>query len=67
MVCDGSTFSFWDNTWCSDRAVKNTFPTIYMIESRLEASVAELLEILGGSIKWNVRFLRAGHMIGKLG
>ncbi|XP_035540476.1 uncharacterized protein LOC118344276 [Juglans regia] len=42
---DGSRVRFWRDAWCGDRALKDTFSTIYKIAGGQEASMVELFEI----------------------
>lgn len=61
MVGDGSRIRFWHDIWHGDRALKDTFLIVYRIACRQEASVAEVMEISGGSLQWNVNFIKAAH------
>jgi hypothetical protein len=43
--------------YCSERS----FPDLFSIARVNDASVAVNMEILGGSIQWNVSFVREAH------
>jgi len=47
--------------WCGDTALKVAFPALFGIASVKDASVADNLEFLGGSNRWNVSFTRESH------
>ena len=51
---DGTKISFWHVQWCGAAALKVAFPPLYGLTSAKDASVADNLEILGGSNQWNV-------------
>jgi hypothetical protein len=41
--------------------LKEVFPDLFGIARVKDASVADNMEILGGSIQWNVSFVREAH------
>jgi hypothetical protein len=47
--------------WCRDTVLKEAFPILFGIARAKDASVADNLELLGGSIKWSVSFSREVH------
>jgi len=47
--------------WCRDTVLKEAFPILFGIARANDASVADNLELLGGSIKWSVSFSREVH------
>jgi len=47
--------------WCGDTVLKEVFPDLFGIARVKDASVANNMEILGGSIQWNVSFVREAH------
>jgi hypothetical protein len=47
--------------WCRDTILKVAFPVLFGIVCAKDASVAANMEVLGGSIKWNVSFTREAH------
>lgn len=53
-VGDGTRISFWHVQWSGAAALKVAFPDLYGLASAKDASVADNLEILGGSNQWNV-------------
>jgi hypothetical protein len=60
-VGDRSQISFWHDKWCMDVALKATFPVLYGIARVKDASIADHLELFGGSNRWNVSFARAAQ------
>jgi hypothetical protein len=49
---------FWHDLWCEDTVLKDAFPIRFGIARVKDALVANNMEILGGSTKWNVSFVR---------
>jgi len=47
--------------WCGDTVLKEVFPDLFGIAQVKDASVSDNMEILGGSIQWNVSFVREAH------
>jgi hypothetical protein len=60
-VGDGARTKFWHDLWCGDRVLKEAFPILFGIARMKDASVADNMEVLGGSIQWNVSFVREAH------
>jgi hypothetical protein len=60
-VGDGIRTRFWHDLWCGDTVLKEVFPDLFGIARVKDASVADNMEILGGSIQWNVSFVREAH------
>jgi hypothetical protein len=60
-VGDGSRTRFWHDLWCGDTVLKEVFSDLFGIARVKDASVADNMEILGGSIQWNVSFVREAH------
>jgi hypothetical protein len=56
---DGSRISFWEELWCGNSTLKEAFPGLYNIASNKEASIADNIDLSGGSRQWNVSFLRS--------
>jgi hypothetical protein len=48
-VRDRSNIRFWHDLWCGDRALKEYFPILYSIAHVQDASMADYLELSGGS------------------
>jgi hypothetical protein len=46
---------------CGDLTLKEAFLVLYGIACACDTSVEAYLEMLGGSIQWNVRFARVAH------
>jgi hypothetical protein len=61
VVGDGRRISFWLDLWCGDTVLKVAFPALLGIACVKDASVADNREVLGGSIQWNVSFIREAH------
>jgi hypothetical protein len=57
----GSKVSFWEDVWCGESPLKDTFPGLYNIARLREASIADNMEHANGSIQWNVAFTRLLH------
>jgi hypothetical protein len=60
-VGDGVRTEYWHDLWCGDMVLKEAFPVLFGIAWVQDASVADNMEILGGSIQWNVSFVREAH------
>jgi hypothetical protein len=50
-VGDGVRTKFWHNLWCGDRVLKEAFPVLFGSARMTDASVADNMEVLGGSIQ----------------
>jgi hypothetical protein len=61
VVGDGRRISFWHDLWCGDTVLKVAFLVLFGIACVKDASVADNREVLGGSIQWNVSFIREVH------
>lgn len=57
VVRDRSKIRFLHGICCGDRTLKDTFPIVYRIAGRPEASFAD--GDSGGSLQWNVNFIKA--------
>jgi hypothetical protein len=57
----GSRISFWEDVWCGERSLKDTFPGLFSIASFREASFAENMERSNDAIQWNIVFTRLIH------
>jgi hypothetical protein len=60
-VGDGVKTKFWHDLWWGNMVLKEAFPVLFGITWVKDASVANNMEVLGGSIKWNVSFIREVH------
>jgi hypothetical protein len=60
-VGDGVRTKFWHDLRCGDTVLKDAFPVLFGIARVKDASVADNMEVLGGSIQWNVSFVREAH------
>jgi hypothetical protein len=61
VVGDGTRISFWHDLWCGDTVLKVAFPILFGIACVNDAFVTNNIEVLGGSIQWNVSFTREAH------
>ena len=61
VVGDGTRISFWRDLWCGDSVLKVVFLVLYGIARGKNAFVAANMEMLGGSNRWNVSFIREAH------
>jgi hypothetical protein len=41
---DGSKISFWEDVWCGETSLKDSFPGLFSIASLKEASIADNVE-----------------------
>jgi hypothetical protein len=51
---DGSRIRFWDDIWCGGTTLKEAFPGLYNIASAKEATIADNMDFMSGTIQWNV-------------
>jgi hypothetical protein len=58
---DGSKISFWEDVWCGENSLKDTFPGLFNIASLRGASIADNVECYNGSVQWNIVFTRLIH------
>jgi hypothetical protein len=58
---EGSKICFWDDVWCGDRVLKETFSGLFNIARFKEASIADNMERSSNSIEWNIQFTRLIH------
>jgi hypothetical protein len=47
---EGTKIRFWNDVWCGDSALKEAFPSLFIIASFKEASIADNVEHSNGSI-----------------
>jgi hypothetical protein len=57
----GSRISFWNDVWCEESPLKDTFPVFFSIARFREASIADNMERSNGTIQWNIVFIRLIH------
>jgi hypothetical protein len=60
-VGDGVMTKFWHDIWCGNTVLKEAFHVLFGIAYAKDASVADNMEILGGSTQWNVSIVREAH------
>jgi hypothetical protein len=58
---DGSKISFWEDVWCGENSLKDTFPSLFNIARFREATIADNVEYSNGSTQWNIVFTRLLH------
>ena len=61
VVGDGARISFWHDLWCGDTVLKVAFPVLFGIACLKDASVADNMEVMGGSNQWSVSFSTEAH------
>ena len=44
-VGDGRTISFWDDSWCGGRPLKDRFPRVYALDANKDCSIAQRLSV----------------------
>jgi hypothetical protein len=57
----GSKISFWEDVWCGEVSLKDTFPGLCSIARLKEASIADNVERSNGVVQWNIVFTRLVH------
>ncbi|KAF5452893.1 hypothetical protein F2P56_021410 [Juglans regia] len=57
----GSKIGFWKDAWCNNSVLQDLFPSLFLIASTKDATVAEVMEVSGGNIHWNINFNRAAQ------
>jgi hypothetical protein len=57
----GSKISFWEDAWCGESSLKNSFPGLFNIARFRGATIADNMERSNGSIQWNIVFTRMLH------
>jgi hypothetical protein len=55
---DWSKIRFWEDIWCEEVTLKDTFPGLYNIASAKEASIEDNMDRLTSSLQRNVSFIR---------
>jgi hypothetical protein len=53
---DGSRISFWEDVWCGESSLKDTYPGLFNIANVKEASIADNVERSNGVVQWNIVF-----------
>jgi hypothetical protein len=57
----GSRISFWEDVWCGERSLKDTFSGLFSIARFRKASIVENMEWSNSAIQWNIVFTRLIH------
>ena len=59
----GAKIRFWKDAWCSTSVLLDLFPSLFLIASNKDATVAEVMEVSvsGRNIYWNINFNRAAQ------
>ena len=55
---EGSRTRFWEDVWCEELPLCESFPALYNLARTKGAKVAELWESARDSGTWNLRFSR---------
>ena len=58
---DGSKIRFWEDIWCGEVMLRDTFLDLYNIASAKEASIMGNMDHSIGSLQRNVSFIRIVH------
>jgi hypothetical protein len=53
-VGDGTRIRFWQDVWCGDQPLKESFPVLFRIARNKEAWVSDHMQIMNEEIHWNV-------------
>ncbi|KAG2699994.1 hypothetical protein I3760_07G213400 [Carya illinoinensis] len=61
VVGEGTRIKFWNDIWCGEVALKDSFPLAFRVASDQEAAVADLMTLSGDQVQWNVTFTRAAQ------
>jgi len=61
VVGDETKIKFWHDLWCGNMILKDAFPVLFGIARSKDGSIAANVELLGGSIQWNVSFTIEAH------
>ncbi|XP_042974564.1 uncharacterized protein LOC122306191 [Carya illinoinensis] len=56
---EGTHVKFWRDIWCGEEALKDAFPSVFLVACDQEASVADLMVLSGDQVQWDVTFSRA--------
>ncbi|KAJ9704891.1 hypothetical protein PVL29_003103 [Vitis rotundifolia] len=54
----GSKIRFWTDTWCSDSALSQCFPSLFAMAAHRSSTVEEMWDTSSGQGGWNLNFLR---------
>jgi hypothetical protein len=57
-VGDGTRIRFWQDVWCGDQPLKESFSVLFRIARNKEAWVSDHMQITNEEIHWNVQFFR---------
>ena len=57
----GSKISFWEDVWCRESSLKDTFPSLFSIARFREASIADNVEHSNGVVQWHIVFTHLVH------
>jgi hypothetical protein len=63
-VGDGTRIRFWQDVWCGDRPLKESFPVLFRIARNKEAWVSDHMQIMNEEIHWNVQFFSRSAGLG---
>ena len=57
-VGDGTRIKFWEDVWCKDCSLKESFPELYSISQAREFLVSEVLCFSNRRLHWDIWFCR---------
>jgi hypothetical protein len=57
----GTKIKFWDDVWCGDEPLKNSFLELYCIAFEKDAYVSDHINIRDKSVHWEVNFTQLAH------
>ena len=59
VLGDGSKVRFWEDSWCGDGPLCETFPLLFALADSKGAMVADLWNTYRGDGVWNSKFMRS--------
>ena len=57
----GSKISFWEDVWCGENSLKDSYLGLFSIARLKEASIADNVELSNGVVQWKIAFTRLMH------
>jgi len=58
---DGSKINFWQDVWCSDQTLKESFLVLFNIACYKESLMADHMLFSNDTVQWNITFIRSVH------
>ena len=56
---DGRRINFWNDVWCGEEALSNSFPSLFNLATNKETEVADIWDRSEGAGCWSPTFLRS--------